>query len=58
MENEEQLDPELEAQLNSHLHEHEEPDAEQAAKELENFSKAGKLTASVLEDAKKLIMPG
>lgn len=61
MEKDEQIDPELEAQIHSHLHEHEhgsEQSEEEAAKELENFRKAGKLTAMVLEDAKRLVLPG
>jgi methionyl aminopeptidase len=60
MENEEET-TDLEGQIEPHMHSHSHPELseeEQSAKELENFRKAGKLTASVLEDAKRLILPG
>jgi len=41
-----------------HEHDHEAPTEEELAKMRENFAKAGKIAASVLKDAPKLVLPG
>ena len=42
----------------SHAHEHDEPTEEEIAQMYANFEKAGKIAASVLKEAPKLVLPG
>ncbi len=51
-------DEETDIHMHEHYHGEDEPTPEEIAKMRENFEKAGKMTASVIKEVPKLVLPG